>query len=118
MCISGFPKCTGLKFYEKSILVLPITSSLKRNCYFLLSKTISFELFLYCWYPSITEIILQKNIVDIGDAEFQIGLMYVVLPRVKTLNGLLPKPSFNYDRLLKINNSKAMTVHRDNLYRL
>ena len=63
-------------------------------------------------------ITLEKAIVDIGDAEFQIGLTYVALSRVKILNGLLLKPSFNYDELFKINNSKVMTGRRDELQRL
>ena len=43
---------------------------------------------------------------------------YVVPPRVKSLNGLLLKPYFNYARLLKIHNSKAMTGRWDELQRL
>ena len=63
-------------------------------------------------------ITLDKAIVDIGNNEFQVGLTYVALSRVKTLGGLLVKPAFNFDRLLKINNSPAMTTRRDELQRL
>lgn len=64
------------------------------------------------------EITLYKVIVNIGDREFQLGLTYVALSRVKSLEGLLIKSSFNFDRLLKINNSQAMIGRRDELQRL
>lgn len=63
-------------------------------------------------------ITLEKAMVDIGDREFQTGLTYVALTRVKTLKGLLIKPSFNIDRLTKINNSRSMVGRRDELQRL
>ena len=63
-------------------------------------------------------ITLDKAVINLGDTEFSVGLSYVALSRVKTLEGLLLKPTFNFSRLEKINKSKAMAGRRDELSRL
>lgn len=80
-----------------------------------LKNSISFSrkqfslLFIYAVsIHQLQEITLEKTIVDIDVAEFQIDLTFVALSRVKKLNRLLLKPYLNHERLLKINNSKAM----------
>lgn len=40
--------------------------------------------------------------VDIGAKELQVGLTYVALTRIKTLNGLVSTPAFDFRRLKKM----------------
>ena len=63
-------------------------------------------------------ITLDRAIVDIGKNEFQVGLTYVAMSRVRTLDGWLIKPSFNIDRLININNSTSMIARRNEIRRL
>lgn len=53
--------------------------------------------------------ITLKTIVDVDDKDFQVD---VVLLRVKSLAGLLLKPSFNSNGLLNINKSPSVTKRR------
>ncbi|KAK3916400.1 ATP-dependent DNA helicase [Frankliniella fusca] len=52
---------------------------------------------------------LEKAIIDLGEKEFALGLTYVALSRVKSLNGLLLK-SFNFERLTCFKDFKAMKM--------
>jgi len=46
-------------------------------------------------------ITVDKSVVDIGSSEFALGLLYVVLSWVRTIEGLLIDPTFSPDRLFK-----------------
>jgi len=46
--------------------------------------------------------------VDIGQREFALGLTYVALARVKTLEGLLLNP-ISYDRISRLKGFEFMT---------
>ncbi len=52
-------------------------------------------------------LMLEKAIVNIGKKEFIIGLIFVVLSRVHSINGLCLK-QFNFDRLQHIKNCKKL----------
>ena len=95
----SFKKYTGPVLYENSIPIVPVVASFKKNE--ISCTLIQFPLML-AYAVSIHRsqgIILDKAIVNLEDNEFQVGLTYVPLSRVKILEGLLLKPAFNYDRL-------------------
>jgi hypothetical protein len=52
-----------------------------------------------------------QAVIDIGPKEFALGLTYVGLSRVKSLDGLLLKP-FSYQRLLMIKSKPEMMLRK------
>lgn len=113
-----FEKYSGPTLYGDSIPIMPIISSFKRQETSCTRKQFPVMLGYAVSIHRSQGITIDKAIVDIGSNEFQVGLTYVALSRVKTLDGLLIKPSFNLDRLLTINNSNSMRARRDELQRL
>lgn len=113
-----FEKYSGPTLYEDSIPIIPVTSSFKRQGTSCTRKQFPVMLGYAVSIHRSQGITIDKAIVDIGNNEFQVGLTYVALSRVKTLEGLLIKPAFNLDRLLNINNSKSMNARRDEIQRL
>lgn len=61
---------------------------------------------------------LDKAVVDIGNSEFAIGLTYVALSRVKSIEGLLLDPSFPWLRLLKVHTKSGIDAKNAELERL
>lgn len=61
---------------------------------------------------------LDRAVVDIGESEFAIGLTYVALSRVKSIEGLLLEPSFPLSRLLKVNTKSGIEAKNTELERL
>ena len=51
-------------------------------------------------------------VVDIGDVEFCLGLAYVGLTRVKTLQGMIIEP-FPRDRLTKLQKNPGIVLRSD-----
>lgn len=113
-----FEKYTGPTIYGSSVPIVAITSSFKQRGISCTRKQFPVMLGYAISIHRSQGITLDKAIVDIGDNEFQVGLTYVALSRVKTLSGLLLKPSFNFDRLKKINSSHSMNARRNELQRL
>jgi ATP-dependent exoDNAse (exonuclease V) alpha subunit len=61
---------------------------------------------------------LENAVVEIGLNEFTLGITYVGCSSVKKIDGLLLEPSFNSDRLIKINSKKGFDLKRQELRRL
>ncbi|KAK3920153.1 ATP-dependent DNA helicase [Frankliniella fusca] len=62
--------------------------------------------------PNSKSMTLDKAVVDIGDREFALGLTYVALTRVRSLDHLIIAP-FIFNRMEKINNHKQFIERRD-----
>lgn len=53
---------------------------------------------------------LERAVVSLGDREWQLGLAYVALSRVRTLNGLALDKECNYNRLSKIRENHLLAL--------
>lgn len=61
---------------------------------------------------------MDKAVVDIGRGEFSLGLTYVAISRVKTLEGLVLEPSIPKMRLLDINTHSGWPMRQEAMKRL
>ena len=48
----------------------------------------------------------DRVVIHLGTAEFTLGISYVALSRAKSLDGILLKGLFSYDRLAKVNGAQ------------
>ncbi len=110
LCIQvSFDKYSGPTIYDnESLPITPVTASYNEQNIKCTRKQFPLVLAYAISIHRSQGVTLDKAIVDIEDNEFQAGLTYVALSHVKTLEGLLLKPAFNFDRLTKINKSTAM----------
>lgn len=114
-----FDTYTGPSLYNGLIPVLAQTVSFKKGLVTCTRKQFPLQLAYAISVHKAQGITLDQAVVDIGSSEFALGLTYVALSRVKTIDGLLIDPAFPSDRLLKnINGNTAWNVKRSELERL
>ena len=84
----SFEKYTGPVLYENSIPIVPVVASFKNNEISCTCKQLPLMLAYAVSIRRSQGITLAKAIVNLEDNEFQVGLTYVPLSRVKILEGL------------------------------
>lgn len=120
------PTCILVKFdgYEGpslngSLPILPHTVSYRKNNVSCIRKQFPLQVAYGITVHKAQGITVDRAVVDIGSSEFALGLTYVAISRVRSIEGLLIEPGFSQDRLIKlINNNVGWTSKRRELARL
>lgn len=122
-----FPRCimvkfenySGPKYYGTNILpIRPETVAFKKGSNTFTRKQFPLQLAYAISIHRSQGLTLDQAVVSIGEREFALGMTYVALSRVRTLNGLFLDPAFPFDRLKKVNDKKGLIEKRRELARL
>ncbi|KAK3918913.1 ATP-dependent DNA helicase pfh1 [Frankliniella fusca] len=55
---------------------------------------------------------VERAVVNVGQRDFQVGLIYVAMSRVKSWDGLLLDPEFSLNRMTDVRRSRGFS-HRE-----
>lgn len=121
-----FPICIMVKFdnyqgpsvYDGMLPIIPQIVSFKKSGVTCTRKQFPLRVAYAITIHKSQGITLDKAVVDIGNSEFGLGLTYVALSRVKTIEGLVIEPSFPSSRLLNLNNHSGWLNKREAMDRL
>lgn len=113
-----FNSYTGPKFNGSNVLpITPVSVSFQKGLQNFTMKQFPLQPAYAISIHRSQGITLDQAVVDIGPSEFALGMTYVALSRVRTLQGLYLEP-FSYNRLKKINEKKGLLEKRAELRRL
>lgn len=114
-----FDNYHGPTIYDNCVPILPVTVGFRKGNTSCTRKQFPLQVAYGITIHKSQGVTVDKAVVDIGDSEFALGLTYVALSRVKTLDGLLIDPAFPPDRLFKsINLNSSWLVKRQEMARL
>lgn len=119
LCIMvHFPRYTGPVCYGNTIPIVPSSVSFKKSNVNCTRKQFPIQLAYAISIHRSQGITLEKAVIDIGPNEFALGMTYVALSRVKTIDGLILDPSFPWRRLEAIKSRKGLQEKKQELNRL
>lgn len=124
--VDEFPKCVMVQFdsysgpmynNSKILPIVPITASFQKGAQTYTRKQFPLQPAYAISIHRSQGITLDKAVIDLGNTEFALGMTYVALSRVRSIQGLFLEP-FSFERLKKINDKKGLTEKRLELQRL
>ncbi|XP_054287499.1 ATP-dependent DNA helicase PIF6-like [Macrosteles quadrilineatus] len=124
--MDDFPICILVHFdgyegptFNGSLPILPLTVGYRKNNVSCTRRQFPLQVVYGITAHKAQGMTVDKAVVDIGTTEFALGLTYVAMSRVRSIEGLIIEPGFSQDRLLKcINNNAGWETKRRELARL
>ncbi|XP_054264681.1 uncharacterized protein LOC128999172 [Macrosteles quadrilineatus] len=124
--MDDFPICILVHFdgyegptFNGSLPILPLTVGYRKNNVSCTRRQFPLQVAYGITVHKAQGMTVDKAVVDIGTTEFALGLTYVAMSRVRSIEGLIIEPGFSQDRLLKcINNNAGWETKRRELARL
>lgn len=113
-----FDAYTGPTLIDDSIPIVPQTVRFKKNNVSCMRKQFPLRSAYAITVHRSQGITVSKAVIDIGNSEFGLGLTYVAMSRVKSIQGVLIEPGFAFNRLLAINKHKSWIYRRPQMQKL
>ena len=104
--------------YKNLVPIIPIKKIVKINNEFIERMQFPVQLAWAITIHKAQGLTLEKAVINFGSKEFQLGLTYVAMSRVKKLESIMFDNYFNYDRLQKINNNIQIKYRLEEKQRL
>jgi len=108
-----FPSYLGPVLYDGAIPITPVTSAFKKGNKNFTRRQFPLQLSYAISIHRSQGLTLDRAVVDIGDTEFSLGLAYVAISRLRTLEGILLQP-FPITRISSLSERKEFGLKKNN----